>query len=218
MRSARQLVSFVSALVLVEACGGTPPPASKPPPAAAQGAELPSVEDCKEHQGGSPHAVEVHLLSERDGHIYPFCPGEPLTSSDALWVSVDLDSASHVRMVFVSPNGESGEVLMQDDVDVTRAAVFRAPSDLFARARGEAQLVIVASRGILGDADPPLAAMLDAIRDTGVVVERDGSIYRNANGASGLQELPVDLSSQALHAEFDARGVALVTLSLRTAP
>jgi hypothetical protein len=206
--------------LLASACGGTVSQAGR---TNAQGAE-PSAQSrvrqndgCSEHTGASAHALEVYLFVERDGVMDSLCPGQPLTSSDALWVGVDLDLASHVRMVFVSPAGESGEVLRQELGGSGEEAVFRAPRGLFTRERGDAQLVIVASRSALAEADPLLASMLDTIRETGVLVDRDGQIVHTAQ-AAGPPALPMDLRSQALHADFDERGVALLTLTLHTSP
>jgi hypothetical protein len=174
---------------------------------------------CSEHQGASAHSLEVHLSAERDGRVHALCPGHPLTSADELFVNVDLDRASHVRMVFVSPDGESGEVMRQELAEIDAHAVFRAPRGLFTHERGEAQLVIVASHRPLAESDPLLASMLDAIRDTGVLVDREGHLRRGAHATGEhAQELPVDVRSQQLHADFDERGVALLTVALHTAP
>lgn len=210
---------FALFCLLSAACGGT---VSQAGPTAAQGPEAGEQgrvrrnDGCSEHAGASAHALEVYLFVERDGVMDSLCPGQPLTSSDALWVGVDLDLASHVRMVFVSPAGESGEVLRQE-LGNGEEAVFRAPRGLFTRERGDAQLVIVASRSALGEADPLLSSMLDTIRETGVLVDSDGQIVQKGQSA-GPPALPMDLRSQALHADFDERGVALLTLTLHTAP
>lgn len=154
----------------------------------------------------------------RDGERRPLCNGQDLTQADTLWVTVELDTASFIRMVFVTPDGETGEVVRQDAADLTREAMFRAPRGLMTAASGEAQLVIVASRDALDEADPLLAAMLDAIHETGVLVDRDGSLKRPETGPSQAQAPLFNVDNEeALAADFDHHGVAVLPISLQTA-
>jgi hypothetical protein len=134
-----------------------------------------------------------------------------------LWVSVEIDTASYVRLVYSTPDGGSGEVVRQDAADLTREALFRAPRGLLSSAPGEVQLVVVASRAPLEESDPALGAMLDVIRETGTLVDRDGSL-RPPDEPSGSEPWRLDFGPQALHADFDERGVALLTVSLHAAP
>jgi hypothetical protein len=202
---------LVYALVtLLGGCGG----ASASTPAS------PASDPCGDAPGGrGDHTLLVSLAVDREGQRGALCRGQQLTAADTLWVTVDLDTASYVRMVFVTPLGETGEVMRQDAADLTREALFRAPRGLMAHAQGDVQLVIVASRDPLTEVDPMLSSMLDVIRDTGVIVDRDGSLKAVGSG-QGMkpEEQLFNIGSGALTADFDGNGVAVLTLSLHTAP
>jgi hypothetical protein len=165
------------------------------------------------------HLLQVYLSVDRAGARTPLCPGQPLVGANALWVSVELDTASYVRMVFVTPDGETGELMRQDDAELTRQAVFRAPQELIHHAFGEAQLFIAASRIPLHEADPTIGSLFDLIHDTGILVERDGTLRPPpTNSRPAVQQLHLAADTQTLHADFDERGVAMLTVSLRADP
>jgi hypothetical protein len=205
MGNGRRLVCALSALLV--ACGG----AAAPVTSRSQG--------CGEPYPGDEHSLQVRLAAERAGTRRALCPGHALDGADSLWVSVELASASFVRMVYVAPSGETGELMRQDAADFAREAHFRAPEGLMTAAFGDAQLVIVASRAPLREADPMLASMLDVIHETGVVVERDGTLTPpSRRAAPGPEAQLFNLGNEALFADFDAHGVAVLTLNLRTSP
>ncbi len=163
------------------------------------------------------HVLHVYLSVMRDGQRRPLCNGQDLTDDDTLWVTAELDTASFIRMVFVTPDGEAGEVIRQDAANLTREAMFRAPRGLMSHGSGEAQLVLVASRDDLNEIDPMLSAMLDVIRDTGILVDRDGSLQRPEGGTAQTSEplFAVD-STDVLSADFDPHGVAVLPISLQS--
>ena len=196
-------------VVLGSACAGSVPgPSTRPP-----------NDGCAGRHSQDDHSLEVYLSVIRDTQKQPLCPGQHLSAEDELWVDVELDTASHVRLVFVSPDGEAGELLRQDQADLTRVAMFRAPEGLLSRAAGEAQLVIVASREPLSTTDPMMDSIFDLIRDQGTLVERDGSVRPPPPGsAPPLEGVRLDLSAGGLHADFDERGMAMLTIPLRAAP
>jgi hypothetical protein len=189
------------------ACGGVAPEPASP---RHDGCEAPHPEE--------GHSFEVYLAVKQPSGQRPFCPGERLHSGDELWVTVELDTASHVRMVYVSPEGEAGELLRQDEADLTRSAMFRAPDGLLVRTPGEAQLVIVASRAPLGESDPVMGTMFDVIRDTGTLVQRDGSLRPPPPGQEPAGAMRLDVGTTGLHADFDENGVAMLMIPLRSAP
>jgi hypothetical protein len=186
---------------------------------AAQPAALRRNDGCTGSPQRRARALEVYVEVDRAGQRTPLCPGQPLVGADALWVSVELETASYVRMVFVTPDGETGELLRQDIADLTREALFRAPKDLVSRALGEAELFIVATHVPLEQADPGIAAMFDVIRETGVIVDRDGSIRPPRQDPPQPSEgLRLDVQTHTLYADFDDKGVALLSLPLRAKP
>lgn len=204
MGNAWRVALGVSALLW--GCGGMPAPAPR------------RDDGCGRSTVGKGHTLQVYFTVDREGQRRPLCRGQDLTDSDTLWVTVELDTASFIRMVFVTPDGQTGEVIRQDAADMTREAMFRSPRGLMTGGTGEGQLVIVASRDLLDEVDPLLAAMLDAIRETGLLVDRDGSLNRKSHAAA-QPEVPmfnVD-SEETLHADFDAQGVAVLPLSLQSA-
>lgn len=202
MRRALVLVTLPTVLLLA-ACGGP-----KPAPRHADGCQAVTPEP--------GHALEVYLSVAREADKRPLCPGMMLTEADALWISVELDTASYVRMVFIAPDGQAGELQRQDEADLTRMAIFRAPEGLLAHAPGEAQLVLVASRDPLETADSSMQLMLDVIRDTGTLVDRDGSLHPPPPGTEPPPDLMHLDASKNLFADFDDKGVAMLTISLRT--
>lgn len=205
---ARKLLLF-TALLTGPACGAKAP---APP-------KVPRSDGCESPHPDEGHSLEVYLSVLRGAQKQPLCPGQHLSASDELWVDVELDTASHVRLVFVAPDGEAGELLRQDEADLTRVALFRAPEGLLAHAAGEAQLVIVASREPLSSSDPMMGSIFDLIREQGTLVERDGSVRPPPPGAGpSLEGVSLDLGPEGLHADFDARGLAMLTIPLRAAP
>jgi hypothetical protein len=187
--------------------------------AIAQPAALRRDDGCVNSPQRIAHALEVYVSVDRAGQRSPLCPGQPLAGADALWVRVELDTVSYVRMVFVTPDGETGELLRQDLADLTREALFRVPRELISRALGEAELFIVASRAPLEQADPGIAAMFNVIRETGVLVDRDGTLSppRESTEPPG-QGLQLDVATRTFYADFDDKGVALLSLPLRADP
>jgi hypothetical protein len=196
---------FALALATVCGCGQ---PAPEPP-------AVPRADGCEAPHPEQGHSFEVYLELKQAGGKRPFCPGQSLASGE-LWVTVELDTASHVRMVYVAPDGEAGELLRQDEADLTRSAMFRAPDGLLVRASGEAQLVIVASRAPLGESDPVMGSMFDVIRETGTLVERDGSLRPPPPGQEPASAVQLDATTTAMHADFDEHGVAMLTIPLRS--
>jgi hypothetical protein len=190
------------------ACGHAPPEPSA----------MPRSDGCEAPHPGEGHSLEVYLAIKQAGERRAFCPGQRLDSTAELWVTVELDVASHVRMVYVSPDGEAGELLRQDEAYLTRSAMFRAPDGLLVRTPGEAQLVIVASRQPLEESDPVIGSMLDVIRDTGTLVERDGSLRPPPPGTEPASGVSLDVGGKGLHADFDENGVAMLMIPLRSAP
>jgi hypothetical protein len=177
------------------------------------------TDGCEAPHPQDGHSLEVYLSIYRAEQKQPLCPGQRLSEGDELWVDVELDTASYVRLVYVSPDGEAGELLRQDHADQTRVALFRAPDGLLVRSAGEAQLVIVASREPLSASDPMMDSMLDVIRETGTLVERDGSVRPPPPGAPPpLEGVQLDLGADGLHTDFDERGVAMLMIPLRTGP
>jgi hypothetical protein len=201
-------VTYVALAHATACAGAAPSPPAKPP--RSDGCELPHPQE--------GHALEVYLAVGQFDGKQTLCPGSPLAASDELWVTVELDVASYVRMVFVAPDGETGELLRQDEADLTRSALFRAPEGLLSRVSGEAQLVVVASRQSLAESDPVMHATLDIIRDTGTLVQRDGSLRPPPPGSEPAGAVRLDLGQLGLHADFDERGVAMLTIPLRTMP
>ncbi len=198
-----------STFALVLAClglGGCGAP--KPAPRHPDGCQAVTPE-----QG---HDLEIYLAVVRDGKQRPLCPGEVLTEADVLWINVDLDLASHVRMVFIAPDGQAGELVRQDEADQTRQATFRAPEGLLAHAPGEAQLFVVASQTPLEESDPTMQMMLDVIRDTGTLVDRDGSLRPPPPGTAPPPDMLKLDTSENLFANFDEHGVVMLAISLRT--
>ena len=205
---ARKLL-FSTSLLAAQACGAAAP---APP-------RVPRSDGCEAPHPEEGHSLEVYLSVLRDAQKQPLCPGQHLRASDELWVDVELDTASHVRLVFVAADGEAGELLRQDQADLTRVAMFRAPEGLLSRAAGEAQLVIVASREPLSSSDPMMGSIFDLSRDQGTLVERDGSVRPPPPGSGpSLDGVSLDLGAEGLHADFDARGLAMLTIPVRAAP
>ncbi len=205
MRRALGLLSFAAVCAGAGACG-----ASKPEPRHADGCQTVTVEP--------GHALEVYLTVERDSTRRPLCPGEVLTDRDSLWLSVELEFASHVRVVYIAADGQAGEVLRQDEADLTRSAIFRAPEGLLAHADGEVQLFVVASREPLAESDPIIHAMLNVIRDTGTLVEPDGSLRAPPPGTAPPSDILKFEASENLFANFDELGVAMLAIALRARP
>jgi hypothetical protein len=167
---------------------------------------------------GPGHDLELYLLVERNGAREPLCPGEPLSQDDTLWITVELELLAHVRMIYVAPDGQTGELVRQDQADMTRVAIFRAPEGLLAETRGEAQLFVVASREPLDTVDPTLATMLDLIRETGTLVDREGNLHPpTAEASAPLEILRLDATGD-LHSDFDEHGVAMLGVALRARP
>jgi hypothetical protein len=196
------------ALAVCTACGQVAPE----PPA------VPRSDGCEAPHPDEGHSFEVYLVIKQASGKRPFCPGQELSAGDELWVNVELDTASQVRLVYLSPDGEAGELLRQDEADLTRSALFRAPEGLLVRTPGEAQLVIVASRAPLDESDPVMGTMLDVIRDTGTLVQRDGSLRPPPPGQEPASGVQLDSDMRGLHADFDERGVAMLTIPLRSGP
>lgn len=190
--------------VSVSSCGG-----------GTSSSTIPRADGCEPPHPDEPHSLEVFLAVSRNaGPQRPLCPGARLEAEDSLWVTVELDTASQVRMVYSAADGESGELLRQDEADLTRRAVFRAPQGLLVRSAGQAELLIVASREPLAEADPEMGGMLDVIRDTGTLVDRDGSLRPPPPGVETASAGGLDLGAQGLHADFDENGVAILSLTL----
>ncbi len=165
------------------------------------------------------HALQVYLEAARTGGSTPLCVGQNLTSEDVLWVTVEVGTEAYIRTVFVTPDGQTGELIRQNSEQRTRRARFLAPRGLMTRAPGEAEFVVVASQSPLREADPTLSAMLNVIRETGVPVDDEGNVtppMRAADDATEDQLL--NLGSDSLYADFDEHGVAVLTLSLHASP
>lgn len=203
MSRARGLFAIAVVCLLWGACAGPKPAARRP-------------DGCQTAAPKTGHGLEIYLSVDRDGDKRPLCPGEVLSARDTLLIGVDLDIASHVRMVFIAPDGQAGELLRQDEADLTRAANFRAPEGLLAYAAGEAQLFIVASQEPLEQSDATMQMMLDVIRDTGTLVDRDGSLRPPPPGSAAPPDMLKLETSEDLFADFDDKGMAMLAISLRT--
>lgn len=165
------------------------------------------------------HAIQVYLEADRTGRLTPLCVGHDLTSADALWVTVEIATDAYVRTVFVTPDGQTGELLRQHADDRTRSARFQAPRGLMTRSPGEAEFVVVASRDPLHDADPTMASMLNVIRETGVLVDHEGNLTPPMREADDhTEDQLLNLGSDSLYADFDEHGVAVLTLTLQASP
>ncbi|MFT3921635.1 MAG: hypothetical protein QM778_03785 [Myxococcales bacterium] len=205
MRTRWRLVYALSTLVC--ACAGSV-------------ALVPRKDDgCGVIQADHGHALHVYLAADRTGDKNPLCPGQVLTGADTLWASVEVSVDCYVRMIFVTPDGQTGEVLRTDSGRPVRQAIFQAPRGLLTRASGEAQLVVVASRKSLSASDPAMASMLEVIRETGVLVDEHGRLTPPLRADEGTPEDQLlNLGTRALYADFDEHGVAVLTLSLHTSP
>jgi hypothetical protein len=145
--------------------------------------------------------------------------GHDLTGADTLWLVVEVVSDVYVRTIFVTPDGQTGELLREDMETLTRTARFHAPRGLMTRSPGEAQFVVVASRQPLQQADPTMASMLQVIRETGVLVDPEGRLTPPLHETdANPEEQLLNLGSDSLYADFDAHGVAVLTLTLQATP
>lgn len=190
-------------------------------PACASGAALAPRRDdgCGVSGNAHGHALQVYLEADRTGTLSPLCVGHNLTSADVLWVTVEIATDAYVRTVFVTPDGQTGELLRQDTETRTRRARFQAPRGLMTRAPGEAEFVVVASRDPLHDADPTMASMLRVIRETGVLVDHEGNLTPPLREpGDDTPEQLLNLGSDSLYADFDEHGVAVLTLTLQASP
>jgi hypothetical protein len=197
-----RVLSAVAIAMLALAC-------ATPKPPTANGA------DCGTSDAEAGHALSVSLSLARDEQRRPLCPGQALTPSDALWISVELEAEAHVRLIYIAPDGQAGELLHQEDRDLIDHAVFRAPKGLLSRADGEAQLFLIASKQPLTESDATMALLLDLIRDTGTLVARDGSLQPAAQGSVAPPDLMKLDISENLFADFDDKGMAMLAISLR---
>ncbi len=193
--------------LLVCACGGAT-------------ALVPRRDDgCGATRAAHGHALQVYLEADRSGRREPLCVGQELTGADTLWVLVEVASDAYVRAIFITPDGQTGELLRENTDDLTRLARFHAPRGLMTRAAGEAQFVVVASRTPLKRADPAMASMLQVIHETGVLVDHQGRLTPPLHEAdTNPEEALLNLASDALYADFDAHGVAVLTLTLQATP
>lgn len=165
----------------------------------------------------TPHDLQAYLSVERDGKRLPLCPGQDLHSTEWLWVTVEIDAPSYVRMIFTNADGEAGVVQRLDATGMTREANFRAPPGVLGTGDGDAQLMVVASLSPLVEADPMVHALLEAIRETGNVVDADGHLRPPPPGAEPAA-IPMELGgpTRGLFADFDERGVAMLPVLLHT--
>jgi hypothetical protein len=85
-------------------------------------------------------------------------------------------------------------------------------------ASGDVQLVVVASLVPLEEADPTLAAMLDVIHDTGARSSDGVPVPAVATSGPQPEAKLLSLGAGDLAADFDAHGVAVLTVTLETAP
>ena len=81
---------------------------------------------------------------------------------------------------------------------------------------GEAQLFLVASQAPLEESDATMQMMLDVLRDTGTLVDRDGSLRPPPPGTAPPPDMLKLETSKNLFADFDDHGVAMLAISLRT--
>ena len=193
--------------LLVCACGG--------------GAALSPRRDdgCGATRAAHGHALQVYLEADRSGQPKPLCVGQELTGADTLWVIVEIATDAYVRAIFITPDGQTGELLRDNASALTRMARFQAPRGLMTRAAGEAQFVVVASRTPLERADPAMASMLQVIHETGVLVDHQGRLTPPMHEAhANPEEALLNLASDSLYADFDAHGVAVLTLTLHATP
>lgn len=161
----------------------------------------------------------MYLEADRTGRLTPLCVGQDLTSADALWVTVEVGTDAYIRTVFVTPDGQTGELIRQDSEDRTKRARFQAPRGLMTRSPGEAEFVVVASQLPLHEADPTMSAMLRVIRETGVLVDHQGNVTPPMRAADDTTEDQLlNLGSDSLYADFDEHGVAVLTLTLHASP
>ena len=202
MNAMGRVLAAVSIVVFASACA-TPKPPSR------------QDDRCDAVIPEAGHALSVSLSRSRDGQKRPLCAGEALTASDALWISVELATEAHVRLVFIAPDGQAGELLHQEEQELTRSAEFRAPQGLLSHADGEAQLFLVASQQPLAESDATMALMLDLIRDTGTLVDRDGALHPPAQSSAPPPELMKLDISENLFADYDDQGMAMLAISLR---
>lgn len=165
------------------------------------------------------HALHVYLGVDRGGRRASLCAGQDLTGADTLWISVEVATDAYVRTIFVTPDGETGELLREDANGLTRVARFQAPRGLMTRSTGDAQFVVVVARNRLHESDPTMAAMLDVIRETGVLVDHEGRLTPPMRAVEGNpEEILLNLGTDSLYADFDDNGVAVLTLTLHSTP
>jgi hypothetical protein len=161
------------------------------------------------------HSVEVYLSVGENGAKRPLCPGAPLHVKEALRIEVELDRAAYVDLIFVDPAGHAGALERQDTADLTRVAEFRAPSGLLTHHPGVAELFVVASEEPLEELDPTLHALLKVIHETGISVDRHGSIHPGQIREDEGRPLHFDTQAE-MFTDFDDNGLAMLALSLRT--
>ncbi len=199
-----RLLAAMSGALLAMACATPKPPAVH-------------NDECGAAARGTGHSLEVYLSAAHgaDKPKRPLCPGQALGANDAVFIHVELESEAHVRLVYIAPDGHAGELMHQEEAELTRSALFRAPRGLLSHAQGEAQLFVVASKRALADSDAALQLMLDTIRETGTLVDRDGSLHPPAAiNAPPAEIMQLELSDD-LFADFDDNGMAMLAFSLR---
>lgn len=184
--------------------------------ACASGPKTRKDDGCSAAVPKDGHSLQVYLSVMRGEAKRPLCPGQPLSDKDALWISVELETDAYVRMVFIAPDGQAGELMHQGEADLSRTAEFRAPQGLLAHAPGEAQLFLVASKAPLAQSDETMQLMLDLIRETGTFVDRDGTLHPPENAAPPPEMMQLEASDN-LFADFDEKGMAMLAISLQAA-
>jgi hypothetical protein len=218
MGTPRRLVYALT--MLVYACGGATANApGRDEAATARNPGAPRRDDgCGATPAADGHALQVYLEADRGGATRPLCVGHDLTGADTLWLVVEVVSDVYVRTIFVTPDGQTGELLREDAEGLTREARFHAPRGLMTRSSGEAQFVVVASQKPLHHADPTMASM-QVIRETGVLVDHEGRLTPPMHETdANPEEQLLNLGSDSLYADFDAHGVAVLTLTLQATP
>jgi hypothetical protein len=159
------------------------------------------------------HELAVTLSVERGAGRRALCPGERLSSADALFIAVEIASAAYVRLVLVAANGHASELLPEENDQATHRASFQSPAGMLANASGEAQLFLVASLHPLSRTDPVMQDLLDAIRDT------TGVSPEQATSPASESPETLHLESQAdLAADFDENGLVMMAIALHTSP
>lgn len=198
--------TWFSLLLIVSSLGCA---STQPAPASALGVSS-SASRCA--QPAHEHQLEVSLSIGQGSERKPLCPGERLSSNDALFIAVESAADAYVRLIFVSADGHASEWPPQEHEDVTRKAFFRAPAGVLAKAAGEAQLFLVASLQPLSETDPVMQGMLDVIRDTAPLASQ-----ADVPAPGSAEVLHVE-SHGGLEADFDENGLAMLAIGLHAAP